>query len=358
MILFVNNFFLQKNPRLFISLDSDDQPNLLRSSGNIVKIYQNCFSRFIKQFFSISVSSTSIPSLEYHDQQHSKQCTSCDALKRMLYLRDRTIMKLAEDRDMIKIKLTKAMNMNIELSRQLMKHQKMHPNEVTSSTVNPVSSSSPLRSKSPVNTQIREEVADLRRKCTELDEIYHHLKHHLFALRNVFADLGANTTNDSGSGYHMEDAEDDCSSINSSLSRASFLLQKQNGLSKNKANKAHTLENDEMEDEEEDDDVGADGNESTDTDFHPLPPTRSALKNHRAFTKKVANNYQNNNNVDSNNNTGTATATSQQHQQQPDKLQTGSSEQGQIKKKEVKGSVEIVLVDEPQLSNFDIWYNS
>lgn len=262
-------------------------------------------------------------------------------------------MKLAEDRDMIKIKLTKAMNMNIELSRQLMKYQKMNLNAtdsvVPSITSNP--GNSPLRSKSPVNTQIREEVADLRRKCTELDEIYHHLKHHLFALRNVFADLGANTTNDSGSGYHMEDAEDDCSSINSSLSRASFL--KQNGFNKNKLkNKAHIVEDDEVGDEEEDD-ADADGNESTDTDFHPLPPTRSALKNHQGFNKNVTNNSHNK--VDNNNNSGTATA--QQHHQQ-DKAQTESSEQELIKKKEVKSNVEIAPHDEPQLSNFDIWYNS
>lgn len=39
IILFLIDYFLQKNPRLFISLDSDDQPNLLRSSGNITDCY-------------------------------------------------------------------------------------------------------------------------------------------------------------------------------------------------------------------------------------------------------------------------------------------------------------------------------
>ncbi len=256
----------------------------------------------------------------------------------MLYLRDRTIMKLAEDRDLIKIKLTKAMNMNIELSRQLMKHQKINQSAaVTTAISNPVS---PLRSKSPVNTQIREEVADLRRKCTELDEIYYHLKHHLFALRSVFADLGgtATATNDSGSGYHLEEEDiDDLSSINSSLSRASLPLKTlMNG--NNKSTRGHLVLEDNRNLELEEEDVE---NQSADTDFHPLPPTRLALKNQR-FSK-----------VDNNNNSG-----QQKHQQE--KLPTESAEAVQNKKNEVKSSVESIpsVDDKPQLSNFDIWYNS
>ena len=240
----------------------------------------------------------------------------------MLYLRDRTIMKLAEDRDLVKIKLTKAMNMNIELSRQLMKYQKMQP---IATTMNPPS---PIRAKSPVNNQIREEVADLRRKCTELDDIYHHLKHHLFALRNVFADLGGNTatmTNDSGSGYHMD--EDDCSSINSSISKGS--------LPNNAANRRYKQKAYIVEDNDEDD-----GNESGDTDFRPLPPTRPSLLKNSKLTSKT--------NVDDNNNNGTSSTTNQLAKipkaVEPNKDQTSISD--------------TIAVQEPQLSNFDIWYNS
>lgn len=231
-------------------------------------------------------------------------------------------MKLAEDRDMIKIKLTKAMNMNIELSRQLMKYQKVRPI--------PVNSTSPLRSKSPVNNQIREEVADLRRKCTELDDIYHHLKHHLFALRNVFADLGANTTvtNDSGSGYHLDD--DDSSSVNSSLSMPTHHV---NG--KMYKNKAHIAE-DEFEDP---------GNESSDTDFRALPPTRASLTKKKTVMG----------NLDDNNNGGPTKGANPQQDKSPK-----SADKSNNNRKDAKsiGQFESVPIEEPQLSNFDIWYNS
>ncbi|KAJ6217098.1 hypothetical protein RDWZM_008255 [Blomia tropicalis] len=181
-----------KNPRLSIALESDDEH--LNSHA-----------------LRTSVSAASINSIDYdgyHNQQTGGKlnCKSCESLKRMLYFRDRTIMKIAEDRDIIKIKLTKAMNMNIELSRQLMRYDKENKKTTTTETVN-----SPLSStKSPINAQIRDEVADLRRKCSELDAIYNHLKHHLYSLKNFFDELGTSPEEvahnaDSGSGYH-----DDC----------------------------------------------------------------------------------------------------------------------------------------------------
>lgn len=140
-----------------------------------------------------------------NNNNNTDECMSCESLKRMLYLRDKTIMKLAEDRDAVKIKLTKAMNMNIMLSRQLMKYQH-HTAAVGSSTA--LHSSPPQRSspktpnevnnnnnnnnrQQPTQTdEIRHELVELRKKCRELDDIKTHLRQYLSALKTIFVDLG------------------------------------------------------------------------------------------------------------------------------------------------------------------------
>jgi len=257
----------------------------------------------------------------------------------MLYLRDKTIMKLAEDRDLIKIKLTKAMNMNIELSRQLMKYQRTQSQPTVQQNTTTTATTPQHRTKSPVNAQIREEVADLRRKCTELDEIYHHLKHHLFALRNVFADLGTMnnpfpTANDSGSGYHMDNNEDrdDSTSVLSSVSATiSPIKPKQHFDPKTSGNYI-------IDELTPDDDLVDDG----DTDFRPLPPTRPSLLRSKA-TPPRANGVRQ---VDSNNNGngGVMNGFKSNHQE----IKNGNNH---------LDSPRPAVVTEP-LSNFDIWYNS
>lgn len=99
-------------------------------------------------------------------------------MRHMLCLRDRTIMQLAEDRDAIKIKLTKAMNLNVELSRQLIKY------------TNGKGQSAAVCPANAYSDRVRQEVADLKRKCSELEDMNHHLKQHLYTLKNVFVELG------------------------------------------------------------------------------------------------------------------------------------------------------------------------
>lgn len=117
----------------------------------------------------------------------TSDCTSCESLKQMLYLRDKTIIKLAEDRDAVKIKLTKAMNMNIMLSRQLMKYQNAtSPIRSPSKTPNEANNN---REQTQTD-EIRHELVELRKKCRELDDIKTHLRQYLSALKTIFVDLG------------------------------------------------------------------------------------------------------------------------------------------------------------------------
>ena len=285
-------------------------------------------------------------------------------------------MKLAEDRDLIKIKLTKAMNMNIELSRQLMKYQKISLPSFQQQKSSPNNSndnnSTQFRTKSPVmvNSQIKEEVAELRRKCSELDEIYHHLKHHLCALRNVFVDLGINQFADSGSGYHLDydgnpdlDNVDEDSitvtSMNSSVSASVGKITKQNSNNKNSKNnitvdKTYLMDNNnnnQISDHGHIDDIDVDSDDNNydgHTDFRPLPPMRSSMfirKTIATTRLKSAKDIDDNNDNNNNNNNGT----------QYNHYSNGIVDEKQNNQLQTSINLE---QQERQLSNFDIWYNS
>lgn len=288
-----------KNPRLSIALESDDEH--LNSHA-----------------LRTSVSAASINSIDYdgyHNQQTGGKlnCKSCESLKRMLYFRDRTIMKIAEDRDIIKIKLTKAMNMNIELSRQLMRYDKENKKTTTTETVN-----SPLSStKSPINAQIRDEVADLRRKCSELDAIYNHLKHHLYSLKNFFDELGTSPEEvahnaDSGSGYH-----DDCDEYSSASSMSTGPFDASHHHHHHHHQQHHHHHNQHQTN------YLIENSEEIDESFHPLPPAKHSV----AKPKQI----------DPNNNSG----------------KNSKSNVEQIEEKE-----QIVTEEQTSISNFDKWYNS
>lgn len=108
------------------------------------------------------------PSMSYN------RCQNCKRLEKMLLFRDRTMMRLIEDRDQLKIKLTKAMNQNIELSRQLMRYQNL----------------SPPKEDKKIGTDdsfetIFLELDVLRKRCRELEDV----KHNLFILQKMFSQM-------------------------------------------------------------------------------------------------------------------------------------------------------------------------
>lgn len=102
------------------------------------------------------------------------QCQKCKRLEKMLLFRDRTMMKLIEDRDQLKIKLTKAMNQNIELSRQLMRYQ----NQSSSKEDKKIGTDDTFDT-------IFLELDLLRKRCRELEDV----KHNLFILQKMFSQM-------------------------------------------------------------------------------------------------------------------------------------------------------------------------
>ena len=116
---------------------------------------------------------------ELYDDNSTKitetvDCENCDSLRQMLYVREKTIMKLAEDRDEMKIKLTKTMNMNIELTRQLMKYHTLSREKMQN--IRNESVASGIMPRSPIISQLKDDAAELKRKCIELDHLYQTFK--------------------------------------------------------------------------------------------------------------------------------------------------------------------------------------
>lgn len=124
-----------------------------------------------------------------HQHRSIEKCSNCDSLKQMLHLRDRTIMRLIDDRDQLKIKLTATMNENIELTRQLLRYEailkknnrkEMNDNNRT------------------IDTDKQQELDFYRRRCQTLEEQNQQMKYHLYSLRNVFLELGQQQQQNNG----------------------------------------------------------------------------------------------------------------------------------------------------------------
>lgn len=110
------------------------------------------------------------------------ECSNCSQIQQMLTKRDDTIVKLIESRDQLKIKLTKAMNDNIELSRQLLRCQNQPIKTVNAKNVN-----NQFDSQQKQIEKLNKDLYSCRQKCLELETVNQNLRNHLFSLRNLFA---------------------------------------------------------------------------------------------------------------------------------------------------------------------------
>lgn len=151
---------------------------------------------------------------QHHDSHHYQQknnhrqkCINCDSLEKMLCLRDRTIMKLIEDRDQLKIKLTRTMNENIELTRQLLRYEgsSFRKNNNAATTNNQKDKNHQLID----NQKQQKELQFYHRRCQELEEQNQQMKFHLYSLRNVFVELSQQQNNDHHYDEHGNEDDDD-----------------------------------------------------------------------------------------------------------------------------------------------------
>lgn len=152
---------------------------------------------------------------QHHDSHHYQQknnhrqkCINCDSLEKMLCLRDRTIMKLIEDRDQLKIKLTRTMNENIELTRQLLRYEgsSFRKNNNNAATTN---NQKDKNHQLIDNQKQQKELQFYHRRCQELEEQNQQMKFHLYSLRNVFVELSQQQNNDHHYDEHGNEDDDD-----------------------------------------------------------------------------------------------------------------------------------------------------
>lgn len=191
----------QINPCLSIKFEDQNCDNEVTQIDDENHQDHCCDRRTIKNFSS-KLESNFAHKLDNDDDHNGNNCSRCDSMKRMISLRDRAIMKLVEDRDQLKLNLTKVMNQNIELSRELLKFQKISKHSKQSDAKlnqNGYRIEEAIdRNKEGDVEQIdsHENLLYLQQKCSNLENVNRKLRRYLYSLRNIFAELG--NADDSG----------------------------------------------------------------------------------------------------------------------------------------------------------------
>lgn len=147
-----------------------------------------------------------------------KDCNSCRVLKRLVCVKDIAINRLSEDREDLKLKLTKINNKNIELT------QKLKRLEIEKQV-------SEQKIKSDNNFD------DLKTKYEELEAINRHLRQHLNTLKHVFNEI--HNTSESTSNEITTNTPNTSNTSNTSTSASAQTMAKT--IDKRRAKCASTL---------------------------------------------------------------------------------------------------------------------